>query len=131
MSLSRARPNENEHNVEISDQGYSTTYAAITPATMSAIPSTFQSSVTTGRSSYDAGAEDKNLVKHTHDSATVAVAAATPTASPPDEWKAGKQEWLIVICLATVSLMVALDATVIVTPLPVRNMQCRVNRQHH
>lgn len=35
-----------------------------------------------------------------------------------DEWKAGKQEYLIVLCLATISLMVALDASIIVPPLP-------------
>jgi len=121
MSLSHARPHETEHDDEFgSDIGCSTTYAAITPATMSGNPSAFQSSIATGRSSYDAGAEDGNLVKHTHDGATTAITTATTTASREDEWKAGKQEWLIVICLATVSLMVALDATVIVTPLPVR-----------
>lgn len=36
-----------------------------------------------------------------------------------DDWKAGKQEWLIVICLGVVCLMVALDATIVVPALPV------------
>lgn len=35
------------------------------------------------------------------------------------QWESGKQEWLIVICLGVVSLMVALDATIIVPALPV------------
>lgn len=41
-----------------------------------------------------------------------------PTASDP-EWKAGRDEWLIIIVLAIVSLMVALDATILVPVLPV------------
>ena len=35
------------------------------------------------------------------------------------EWKAGKGEWLIILVLAVVSLMVAIDATILVTALPV------------
>lgn len=35
------------------------------------------------------------------------------------DWKVGKEEWAIVIVLAIVSLMVALDATILVTALPV------------
>ena len=132
MSLDDARPHGIEHDDEInSDLGYSTTYAPITPATMSGVPSAFQSSVATGRSSYDAGADDKALVKHSPDGATTSIANVPPSGSPQDEWEAGKQEWLIVICLATVSLMVALDATVIVTPLPVRRLHGRVHCQHY
>lgn len=40
--------------------------------------------------------------------------------APPEEWKPHKKEWLIMISLAMISLMVALDATVLVTVLPVR-----------
>ena len=35
------------------------------------------------------------------------------------EWKPGPGEWLILICLAIVSLVVALDATILVPVLPV------------
>ena len=35
------------------------------------------------------------------------------------EWKAGRKEWMIILVLATVSLMVALDATILVSVLPV------------
>jgi len=47
--------------------------------------------------------------------------AITATTQSPqqEEWKAGKQEWLIVLCLGIVSLMVALDATIVVPALPV------------
>ena len=38
---------------------------------------------------------------------------------PQGEWKAGKSEWMIIIVIAIVSLMVALDATVVVPILPV------------
>ena len=41
-------------------------------------------------------------------------------AEPDLDWKAGKKEWAIVIVLAIVSLMIALDATILVTALPVR-----------
>lgn len=34
-------------------------------------------------------------------------------------WKAGRKEWMIIIVLAIVSLMVALDATILVPVLPV------------
>ena len=34
-------------------------------------------------------------------------------------WKASKHEWLIILVIAIVSLMVALDATILVTVLPV------------
>lgn len=44
----------------------------------------------------------------------------TPAHSPIEsEWLAGRQEWLIVLCLGVVSLMVALDATIVVPALPV------------
>lgn len=35
------------------------------------------------------------------------------------EWKASRREWLIIIVLATISLMVSLDATILVPILPV------------
>ena len=37
-----------------------------------------------------------------------------------DEWKPTRQELLIMISLSFISLMVALDATILVTVLPVR-----------
>lgn len=40
-------------------------------------------------------------------------------ATPDREWKAGKEEWLIILVIAIVSLMVALDATILVPVLPV------------
>jgi len=120
MSLSYTRAYADDHDNEINtDLDNATTYAPITPATMSGFQSGFQSSVATGRSSYDASADSKHLVKHAPVDTATQITSATPT-TPEIEWKAGKQEWLIVICLATVSLMVALDATIIVTPLPVR-----------
>ena len=41
------------------------------------------------------------------------------TATPDREWKAGKEEWMIILVISTVSLMVALDATILVCALPV------------
>ena len=41
---------------------------------------------------------------------------------PQGEWKAGKSEWMIIIVIAIVSLMVALDATILVTILPVSRL---------
>ena len=38
---------------------------------------------------------------------------------PEPEWKAGKDIWLVIIVIAVVSLMVALDATILVPVLPV------------
>ena len=35
------------------------------------------------------------------------------------EWKAGGEEWMIIIVIAIVSLMVALDPTILVPALPV------------
>jgi len=55
----------------------------------------------------------------------VEVACATPLneitahSSAEAQWKSGKQEWLIVICLGVVSLMVALDATIVIPALSV------------
>lgn len=42
-----------------------------------------------------------------------------PAAAVPDVWKAGKQQWLIILCLCVLSLVVALDATILVPALPV------------
>jgi hypothetical protein len=54
------------------------------------------------------------------------------------EWKPTKNEWLVMISLSFISLMVALDATVLVTVLPVgdlcRLLECRLltmNRRLH
>ncbi len=41
------------------------------------------------------------------------------TATPDREWKAGKEEWMIILVITTISLMVALDATILVSALPV------------
>ncbi len=38
---------------------------------------------------------------------------------PEDQWKPGKKEYAVMITLAIVSLMVALDATILVSVLPV------------
>ena len=43
-----------------------------------------------------------------------------PTALLDSEWRAGRSEWMIIIVLAIVSLMVALDATILVPVLPVK-----------
>jgi len=42
-------------------------------------------------------------------------------------WKAGQREWLIVFCLCIINACVALDATVVVPPLPVSTHH-RTNR---
>ncbi len=44
---------------------------------------------------------------------------------PPREWKAGRAEWMIIIVLAIVSLMVALDATILVSALSVSIVHSR------
>lgn len=41
------------------------------------------------------------------------------------EWKAGKKEWMVIIVHTIVSLMVALDATILVTALPVSALPSR------
>ncbi len=38
----------------------------------------------------------------------------------PADWKPGKQEFAVMLTLAFISLMVALDATILVSVLPVR-----------
>lgn len=43
----------------------------------------------------------------------------TSTAEVLPEWKPNKPEWLIMICLSVVSLIVALDATIVVPALPI------------
>lgn len=45
--------------------------------------------------------------------------ATSSSEDPPDEWKADRQVWLIMITLVVISLMAALDATILVTALPV------------
>jgi hypothetical protein len=42
------------------------------------------------------------------------------SSSPKSEWKPGLGEWAILACLAIVSLVVALDATILVPVLPVK-----------
>lgn len=44
-------------------------------------------------------------------------------AEAPAEWKPNKNELLVMISLSFISLMVALDATVLVTVLPVRVLE--------
>lgn len=44
---------------------------------------------------------------------------AKAEAAPPTEWKPTKNELLVMVSLSFISLMVALDATVLVTVLPV------------
>lgn len=44
-------------------------------------------------------------------------------------WKAGKKEWMIIIVLAIVSLMSALDATILVPVLPVSALEKRVEQE--
>jgi len=39
---------------------------------------------------------------------------------PSQEWKAQKAEYLVIFTLAIISVMVALDATILVSVLPVR-----------
>ena len=39
-------------------------------------------------------------------------------------WRAGRDEWMVVIVLAIVSVMVALDATILVPVLPVSGPDC-------
>ena len=52
-----------------------------------------------------------------------------PAITTPDlEWKAGKEEWMIVLVIAIVSLMVALDATILVTVLPVGASELNVKK---
>lgn len=41
-----------------------------------------------------------------------------PTPAVP-EWRAGRQEWFIIVVLSLISVMVALDATILVPVLPV------------
>lgn len=43
------------------------------------------------------------------------------SAEPP-LWKAGRKEWMVIIVLAIVSLMVALDAIILVPVLPVSRL---------
>lgn len=40
--------------------------------------------------------------------------------APDAEWQPGKKEYAVMITLAIISLMVALDATILVSVLPVR-----------
>jgi hypothetical protein len=48
-----------------------------------------------------------------------AASSMAMTGAGPAEWVSGKQEYLIVTCLSVISLVVALDASIIVTSLPV------------
>jgi len=44
---------------------------------------------------------------------------------PEPEWKPGRQEYAVMLTLAIISLMVALDATVLVSVLPVSRLPPR------
>ena len=52
----------------------------------------------------------------------------TAIATPDREWKAGKEEWMIILVIAIVSLMVALDATILVPVLPVGGLKFDLNK---
>lgn len=45
-------------------------------------------------------------------------AGALFSATTTEDWKAGKQEWAIILCLSIINTMVALDASIVVPPLP-------------
>jgi hypothetical protein len=63
----------------------------------------------------------------------------TPSVQVPDdvesaksgqvEWKPQKQEYLVMVTLSIISLMVALDATILVTVLPVSYMSLDLTSQ--
>lgn len=53
--------------------------------------------------------------------ASIAVTEVTQEQAP--EWKAGRQETLIMIALMAVSLIAALDTTVLITVLPVSKLK--------
>lgn len=84
---------------------------------MSLPNSDFPSAAVTGRPSL--ANDDAELISRPHAEDKAGPVTTSATVSQ-DEWKAGKQEWLIVVCLGIVSLMVALDATIVVPALPVR-----------
>lgn len=67
------------------------------------------------------GKPNEKRVGHTEGFGTpLAVHEPQQELAPSDqEWKAGRKEWIIIIVLAIVSLMVALDATILVPVLPV------------
>jgi hypothetical protein len=46
------------------------------------------------------------------------------------EWAPGKQEYAVMVTIATISLMVALDATILVPALPVRIILRELTRRH-
>jgi len=46
------------------------------------------------------------------------------TVADVSAWKAGRREWLIIACLCIINACVALDATVVVPPLPVSAICC-------
>ena len=70
---------------------------------------------------------NENKEQHTLAATSDAPGPVSAEVSPPI-WKAGKGEWLIIIFLAIISLMVAIDATILVTALPVCSPNsCRAN----
>lgn len=77
-----------------------------------------------------AGTEDVNDQTLSRNNKTTSEARESSTAlnrqgsgeepkSSGEDWKAGRAEWMIIIVIAIVSLMVALDATILVPVLPV------------
>ena len=50
------------------------------------------------------------------------------SATPDQEWKAGKEEWMIILVITTVSLMVTLDVTILVSALPVGGSKSDVDK---
>jgi hypothetical protein len=49
------------------------------------------------------------------------VSVSAEDSSPPTTWKPLKQEYLLMLTISILSLMVALDATILVPVLPVRS----------
>lgn len=49
---------------------------------------------------------------------------------PEPEWKPGKKEYAVMLTLALISLMVALDATILVSVLPVSGQPLRPVKCH-
>ena len=67
----------------------------------------------------DNAGENKPYTLEEHDSQSAGLEHQQSPMLSDQEWKAGRKEWMIIIVISTVSLMVALDATILVTALPV------------
>ena len=74
--------------------------------------------------------EDDKIPGSENDNSSKKITPLDPdsvTAVPDLEWKAGKEEWMIILVIAVVSLMVALDATILVPVLPVGGFEADPN----